>query len=203
MGYYIRVFGKKNPDIPISIIRNNLRDSDLDASITIESGSIDSWELITVADKNGNEIMQIERNSTYGASLGREELIEFEQEIENYKPFSAVNWLKHFFKTVEVIYAIQVLDFSDNSKGWEMIGQCKTLIMNITHGIIQADHEGFSNEEGYHILWQFSDNVEGDWHMAVLNPANEWVKFKMDLSNKEHRGAFMDGKIPQGINPIN
>lgn len=202
MGYYIRVFGKKDPDIPISIIHNNLKDSGLEVSITIESGSTDSWELITISDKEGNDLVQIERNTTYGDSLGRDELIEFEKEIENCMPRSAVEWLKTFFKTTEVIYALQVFDISELTKGWEIIGQIKTMIMNITQGITQADYEGFSNEEGYHILWQFSDSVEGDWYMAVLSPFGEWIKFKMDLGNKTHRAAFMDGKIPQGINPI-
>jgi len=202
MGYFIRVFGKKDPDIPISIINDNLKNSGFEVSITIDLGSNDSWEQITISDKGGSEIVQIERNTTYADSLGRNELIEFEEEIENCKPRSAVEWLKKFFKTVEVIYAFQIFDFSDYTRGWEIIGQTKNLLMNITQGIIQADYEGFSNEEGYHILWQFSDNVEGDWSMALLSPSDEWIKFKMDLGNKSHRAAFMDGKIPQGIDPI-
>lgn len=129
--------------------------------------SNESWELISVSDKEGNDIVQIERNTTYGDSLGRDELIEFDEEIENCKPESAVRWLKNFFKVVEVIYAFQVMDFSENTMGWEIIGQIKSLILNFTGGIVQSDFEGFSNEEGYHILWQFSDDVEGDWYMAV------------------------------------
>ena len=84
MGYYIRVFGKKDPDIPISIINNKIKESGLHVSINIESGTNDSWGLITISDKEGNEIVQIERNSTYGDSLGRDELLEFEEEIENF-----------------------------------------------------------------------------------------------------------------------
>src|SRR5690606_38993521 len=116
----------------------------------IESGSNDSWELITISDKGGGDILQIERNTTYGDSIGRDELIEFEKEIENCKPQSAVEWLKAFFETVEVIYALQIFDFSEHTKGWEIIGEIKSLIMNVTQGIVQADYEGFSNEEGYH-----------------------------------------------------
>jgi hypothetical protein len=200
MGYYIRVFGKKDPDIPISILHTKLKE--FQVSITIESGVNDSWELITISDKDGNEIVQIERNTIYGDSLGRDELIEFEKEIENCRPRSAVEWLMLFFKNVNVIYAFQIFDFSEHTKGWEIIGLIKNFIMNITQGITQADYEGFSNEDGYHILWQFSDNVEGDWYMAVLNPSNEWINFKMDLGNIAHRAAFMDGKIPKGITPI-
>jgi hypothetical protein len=201
MGYYIRVFGKKDPDIPVSIVYNKLKNSGFEASITVESGSHDNWQLITIS-KGTTEIVQIERNTIYSDPLGRNELAEFEEEIENCKPKSAVEWLKNFFKTVEVIYAFQIFDFSEHTQGWEVIGEVKTLIMNITQGITQADYEGFSNEDGYHILWQFSDKVEGDWHMAVLDPFSQWIKFKMDLGNKAHRTAFMNGKIPRGINPI-
>jgi hypothetical protein len=203
MGYFIRVFGKKDPDIPLSIINNKLNESGLQVSISVETGTDKSWELINISGEAGNDIVQIERNSTYGDSLGRDELIEFTEEIENCKPRTAVEWLKNFFQAVEVIYAFQVFDFSEHTKGWEVIGEIKNLLLSITKGISQADLEGFSNEEGYHILWQFSDSVEGDWHMAVLSPSNEWIKFKMDLGNKAHRATFMDGRVPKGIKPVN
>jgi hypothetical protein len=65
-------------------------------------------------------------------------------------------------------------------------------------GIVQADGEGFSNEEGFHVLWQFSDGVKGPWWMAVLRDG-EWITFQMQLGNRKHREAFLRGEIPAGV----
>ena len=58
--------------------------------------------------------------------------------------------------------------------------------------IIQADGEGFTNEEGYHIVWQFSDSVSGPWNMGVLQDG-VWRHFSMDLGDPDHRAAFLKG----------
>ena len=57
---------------------------------------------------------------------------------------------------------------------------------------------GFSNEDGYHVLWQFSDDVDGDWWMAVLQDG-AWQRFKMDLGNESQRLAFKKGEVPDGV----
>jgi hypothetical protein len=64
--------------------------------------------------------------------------------------------------------------------------------------IVQADGEGFTNEDGYHIIWDFSDQVTGPWWMAVL-VNGRWVPFKMDLANRGHREAFLAGRVPAGV----
>jgi len=64
--------------------------------------------------------------------------------------------------------------------------------------VIQADGEGFTNEDGYHILWQFSDSVSGSWWMGVLQ-GGEWKHFQMELANHQHREAFFRGEIPKGV----
>ena len=67
--------------------------------------------------------------------------------------------------------------------------------------IIQADLEGFTNEEGYHILWQFSDSVSGPWNMGVLQD-DTWYHFRMDLGDPAHRAAFLDGEMPADLSVI-
>jgi hypothetical protein len=72
----------------------------------------------------------------------------------------------------------------------------KSKIWTETQGILQADGEGSSNEDGYQILWQFRDAVSGPWYMAVLDASGKWVNFKMDLGDKGQRHEFLDGKVP-------
>jgi hypothetical protein len=63
---------------------------------------------------------------------------------------------------------------------------------------MQADGEGFTNEEGYHILWQFHDGVTGEWNMAVRNFFGQWTRFTMDLGDNLQRKEFLNGKVPKG-----
>ena len=65
-------------------------------------------------------------------------------------------------------------------------------------GIIQADNEGFSNEDGYHILWQFADDVSGNWNMAVKNFFGNWTNFTMNLGDQRQREEFWKGSVPKG-----
>jgi RNA polymerase sigma factor (sigma-70 family) len=60
--------------------------------------------------------------------------------------------------------------------------------------------QGFSNEDGYHILWQFSDSVDGEWWMGVLQDGR-WQHFQMDLGNRKQRESFFQGQIPDGTKP--
>ncbi len=66
-------------------------------------------------------------------------------------------------------------------------------------GILRADLEGFRNEEGFQITWEFVDRVKGECAMAVLDPNDHWIAFRMDLGNKQHREAFCEGRIPSGL----
>ena len=97
-----------------------------------------------------------------------------------------------------MIYAFQLLSGTDIRDGWDALHALKSYIWKQVGGILQADLEGFSNEQGQHILWQFSEKVDGEWDMAVLDRDGKWVSFTMDLGNLEHRRAFLDGKVPSG-----
>ena len=94
-----------------------------------------------------------------------------------------------------MIYSFEVLASSRNAIS--ILTSLKTVIWNVTGGILQADGERFSNENGFHILWQFDDDAEGEWHMAIRTFLGRWKNFKMDLGNPDHREAFKNGKVPK------
>jgi hypothetical protein len=130
--------------------------------------------------------------------LGSDELKEFIEGIEGCEPVSAVGWLQEFLPRVKAIYAIQILHGADHKDCWTTIHGLQGEIWNLTRGILQADGEGFGNEEGHHILWQFSNRVEGLFAMAVLGTDGNWIPFEMDLGNLEQRVDFKSGKVPRG-----
>jgi hypothetical protein len=128
--------------------------------------------------------------------LGKEELEEFREFIADCKPASAVKWLDQYFDKIKVIYAFQLLNNALEDDNYSIISIVRNTIWNKTGGILQADDEGFTNEDGYHILWQFLDNVTGDWHCAVLNETSSWERFCIDLGNIDQRHEFWAGKVP-------
>lgn len=77
-------------------------------------------------------------------------------------------WLLDYLDEVKTIYAFQHLQGSETVDGSNALHALRTALWERGDAILQADGEGFTNEEGYHIVWQFSDTVSGPWNMAVL-----------------------------------
>jgi len=203
MGYYIRVLGTADPDIHIDELIRGLANDDLTALFSInENETADNWTVINVANSDGEDLMQIERNPVVDGELSKEELEEFRELIQDFKPTSAVKWLDKYFDKVTVIYAFQLLNASMDDKMLSIVGSVKSTIWSKTGGIFQADNEGFSNEEGYHILWQFADDVTGDWNMAVIDFFGNWTNFTMDLGAQIQRQEFWEGIVPKGATKL-
>lgn len=203
MGYYIRILGKADPDIPLKELVESVKKEGLSARFSFDpTEKPDQWTVVNVADANGNDLIHIERNPVIAGELGHEELEEFREIIKDYQPDSAAAWLDNYFNEVRVIYALQLLDNAFDDVHYPIVGAIRMAIWEKTRGILQADHEGFTNEEGYHILWQFSDEVTGEWNMAVLDASGEWITFTMDLGNKHQREEFQAGKLPKTAKPI-
>ncbi|GIK11288.1 MAG: hypothetical protein BroJett001_33540 [Chloroflexota bacterium] len=203
MGYYIRVLGEKsNPISPSQIQQWLLDEGFVNIVVIAASGDDENWQQVLVKRKRGKELFTIERNIVAANSLGFEEIQEFVDEIESAKPVSAAKWLKGYLPKVKVIYAFQILFGNGKSDDWKILHTLQGKIWKTVGGILQADNEGFSNKNGYHILWQFSDHAKGMWNMAVRNIFGGWNKFQMDLGNLEHRKAFQEGKVPKRVKPV-
>lgn len=202
MGYYIRVLVTSDKLISVSHLEYTLKNKGIKANIKTIKGTNKKWIQILLTNKKGEDIATIERNIVLKNSLGKKEIDEFLKEIVKCKPKSAVKWLSQYLKTVKVIYAFQILKGAFKKNDLDVIRTIQSEFWNTLGGIFQADNEGFSNEDGYHILWQFSYNIKGSWKMAILDKSGKWLKFEMDLGNKKHRKAFFDGKIPENVNII-
>lgn len=198
MPYYIRVFGEKDGIPSLDDMNAAVAASGADAEVTLETGSPEAWEQVILRHRGGVEIAVVERNPVIGGELGREELDEFIAEVGRCKPQSAAEWLRRQLLSTTVIYAFQLLSGTDVDKGWDAVHALQSAVWNACGGVLQADGEGFSNCEGYHILWQFSDNVSGKWQMAVLDEAGKWVPFAMELGDRNQRAYFLAGKVPKG-----
>lgn len=198
MPYYIRILGSQDPDIHIDELIDALKQDGLTAKFELDpSEQAGKWTIFDIYNNEGEALAQIERSPVIAGEIGQDELNEFREIIQDYNPKSAVHWLTNYFDTVKVIYAFQMLNASFEENNFEIIGSIKSKIWDKTKGILQADNEGFSNEDGYHILWQFSDNVTGDWSCAVINSLGKWDNFIMDLGDTTQRMEFQSGIVPR------
>jgi hypothetical protein len=199
MGYYVRVLAKTAEIPTVRRLRERLRTDQLAVNLEVSEGDGDAWIQIVASHADGTEICVIERNPVVPGELGSAELDEFIEEIQGCEPVRAVEWLREYLPSVKTIYAFQILHKgADQEGGWQAIHSLQGEIWTTTKGILQADYEGFSNEEGYHILWQFSDRVNGLFNMAVRGPEGTWIPFELDLANVKQREQFKAGKLPSG-----
>jgi hypothetical protein len=197
MGYYIRVLGERPEPPRHAEIRAAAIAVEPHCEVHLEKSADDGWVQIAFRHKAGPEILILERNLVREGELGADEVTEFIEEVAHYKPESAAQWLQQYLPKTGVIYAMQLLSGTDLGNGWAVVHAVQRTLWNHAGGILQADGEGFSNIDGYHILWQFSEKAAGTWNMAVLENGT-WRAFQMDLGDKDQREAFLAGKVPLG-----
>lgn len=198
MSYYIRILSPSEHRVPFAELAAALTKTAPAATLECTSGTQGNWDELTLTHQNGTEITVVERNLVSAGSIASEELKEFIAEVADCKPKSAAAWLTDYFSKVRTIYAFQLLSGTECESGWDIVAALKNSIWQQTNGIFQADGEGFSNEDGFHILWQFSESVAGDWQMGILQNG-AWVHFQMDLANRTQRQAFSNGEVPLGV----
>ena len=120
------------------------------------------------------------------------------EDLVGCKPENAVEWLEDYLSEVKSVYAFQHLQGSETVNGGNALHAVRSALWERGEAILQADGEGFTNEAGYHIVWQFSDTITGPWNMAVLQDG-VWHQFAMDLGDPDHREAFLAGEVPEDV----
>jgi hypothetical protein len=194
MGYYMRVLTPQEPPVALAILAEAA--ARFGCRIIGDTQS-EEWGAIEVLNGSGESVCTVERFPVEKGSIGEGEIEGFQEEIADCLPKSAVEWLDAYLPGVRTVYIVQVFAKVGSGDDWAAVSEVHEAIRKATGGIFQADYEGLSNEDGDHILWQFSDRVEGDLWAAVLR-GGKWESFKMDLGNEAHRIAFKSGEVPAG-----
>src|SRR5208283_1023966 len=198
MSYYTRVLSKDEEFPPVDELAQFIRTEHPHCKLVLEEGTEDEWESLLLSSSDDVEVAVIERNPVFDGSLGQDEIAEFIEETQDCKPKSGVEWLRDFLTYVKTIYAFQHLQGSETVDGSNALHALRSKLWERGDAILQADAEGFTNEEGYHILWQFSESVSGAWNMGVLQDG-VWRHFSMDLGDPDHRAAFLKGSVPDDL----
>lgn len=198
MPYFTRVLSKSDEFPVLEDLSNLLRAEHPDARLSLEDGDEEQWESLLLSGDEGVEIAVLAREPVFDGSAGQDTIADFLEDLEVCKPASGVEWLREFLAEVKTIYSFQHLQGADSEEGSAALHGLRSALWERGESIIQADHEGFTNEEGFNIVWQFSESVSGPWNMAVLQEGS-WRNFTMDLGDPEHREAFWAGEVPSDV----
>ena len=201
MEYCTRVLTKNDEFPPFDELADLISGEHPEYRLSIEEGTEEEWETLLLASSDGVEVALIERNPVYDGSAGQDEIADFLEDTQDCKPESGVQWLAEYLAEVKTIYRFQHLQGADLVDGGNALHALRSALWERGEAIIQADGEGFTNEEGFHIVWQFSDSVSGPWDMAILQDG-AWHHFKMDLGDPDHREAFQQGEVPADVTEI-
>jgi len=201
VGYYTRVLSKHEDFPSLEDLSQFLAAEHPSSKLTIEEGDEDEWETLLLSGHGEVEIALLERNPVSEGSIGQDEVAEFIEETADCKPESGVAWLHEFLAETKTIYAFQHLVGSETEEGLAALHALRSFLWQRGDSNIQADMEGFTNEDAYHIVWQFSDTVSGAWNMAVLQD-DTWHHFQMDLGDPDQREAFFLGEVPPDASQV-
>ena len=201
MEYYTRVLSKDAEFPPFEELAQLISAEHPEFKLDIESGDEEEWETLLLAGTDGVEVALIERLPVAEGSLGEDEIADFLEDTQDCQPETGVAWLAEFLGEVRTIYAFQHLQGAETVEGGNALHALRSALWERGDAIIQADGEGFTNEEGFHIVWQFSDSVSGPWNMGVLQDGT-WHHFTMDLGDPDHRDAFLSGEVPADVSEI-
>jgi len=198
VGYYTRVLSKDEEFPPFEELALLIQAEHPEFKLTIEEGSEEEWETLLLSSTDEVEVALLERNPVTDGSTGQDEIADFIEDIQDCKPETGVEWLAEYLATVKTVYAFQHLQGADTEEGGNALHALRSALWERGSAILQADGEGFTNEDGYHIVWQFSDSVSGPWNMGVLQEG-VWHHFAMDLGDPGHRAAFLAGEVPEDM----
>lgn len=201
MAYYTRVLSKNEEFPSFDELAQFVRDQHSDYKLTVEEGSEEEWESLLLSGNDEVEVALLERCPVYDGSLGQDQIADFIEDLRDAKPESGVQWLEAYLEEVKTIYAFQHLLGAETVEGGNALHALRSMLWERGDAILQMDDEGFTNEEGYHIVWQFSDSVSGPWNMGIYKD-DLWHHFKMDLGDPEHRAAFLNGDVPDDLTAV-
>jgi len=201
VGYFTRVLSKQEEFPSLEELAQLIQAEHPDYTLAIEEGNEEEWETLLLVGNDEVEVALIERYPVTEDSLGQDEIADLMDESQDCKPESGVEWLHEYLAEVKTVYVFQPLLGAVTEGGSNAIHALRSYLWERGDAIIQADGEGFTNEEGFHIVWQFSDSVSGPWNMGVLQDGT-WHHFKMDLGDPDHRAAFLEGEVPNDITEI-
>jgi hypothetical protein len=190
MSYFVRLL---TPSIKVVPFTDLMLDVE---SVKLAAGMADSWEKIEINNPEGSPVSILERILVSPGSPAETKLAELKSLVDRSYPVSARQWIKQYLSKVKTVYSFDLLTDNISQNSWPVLGRVQNLLKDAVSGIIQADNEGFYNENGDYILWQMYEGAVGTIPAAVLNENGEWIRFTLRLKDEMAVENFKQGVVP-------
>lgn len=191
MGYNVRLLTSSTKVVPFTELMLDIE------TVKLVSGMDISWERIEIFNSEGSLISVLERNAVSPGSPAEASLTELKRSVERSYPVGAREWIIQYLTRIKTIYDFQLLTDNIKKDSWLVLGRVQNLLKDALTGIIQADNEGYYNENGDYILWQMYEGASGSVPAAILNENGEWIKFELRLNDEKAIEQFKRGIVPQ------
>ena len=187
----------------IDFVREMSTDSGDEQQAELVSGKPKDWRQIHVKYPDGSWSFDFERYTVGGSGKWAEDLDFFRGWLGVVEPAVNTQWLTQYLTRVQTVYMFRCAS-SAPAGTLDLVNE---IVDSLRHddenvgghsGLLYAEGEGWSNEGGQHLTWEFSDRATGLWWMA-LSCDEGWTVFQVELGNREHRSAFKAGKVPTGV----
>ena len=190
MSYYVRLLTPSEEIVPFDEIKKQGN------YIRLASGTDTAWEHLEIFEPEDNLIATLDRLLVSPGSPGEQVLEKLKDLIRGCYPENTREWVRNYLSRVKTIYTFQLIGDSIDKNGWPVLGRIQNLLKDILKGIIQADKEGFYNEDGDYILWQMYEGAAGTVPAATLGENGEWIPYQLRLDT-QHIGLFKQGVPPR------
>jgi hypothetical protein len=190
MGYSVRLLTPSEVQVPFSTILVQVN------SLKLVSGSEHAWDKIEISGPEGDVISLLERYTLAGGGPAEDEMNSVKEALQEGFPLNAREWVRKYLTGTRVIYAFRLQAEQITPRGWPVLGRVQNTLKDRLSGIIQADQEGFYNEEGDYILWQMYDGATGTIPAAALNEQGEWTSYQLRLNEPQAVEDFKNGVVP-------
>ena len=193
MSEFARLITKSEKEINFGNIDEVLHGTDME--LEVEKDGNGNWRKIILKRNDFNQILSV---ITKAENLEDEKKLLIDG-LKDSEPANAAEWVKEYIEEAKNIYKFEIMEGSEDQYGWYTLESVREAIWEEVEGILQNDGEGYRNEEGFFIVWQFEYEVEGPYEAAVMDKKGKWHCFEMELENEEHVLQFKNGKVPQGL----
>ena len=201
MTFFIRLFSITKKRLSREVLLGAFAGTKLSKGLSIEEESTDTHNQFLIK-KNKREIAIIVELFPKFKNADQLKLKEIIEKIKYKKPFNANKWLRKYLKKTEVIYEFLPLYELEKQEDWDIITEIYQEAWVFLRGIFQIKNEGFTNESGDIILWEFPFSAAGKRVMASRSFTGRWKTFIMDLESTAQRKKFFKGKVPKNVKII-
>ncbi|HLO03924.1 MAG TPA: hypothetical protein VK191_12520 [Symbiobacteriaceae bacterium] len=196
MSYFLRILSPSAQPISALPVIQRLKAQQLSGIGLACTGDQSAWTSLLIRHgQEGSVIAEVERLLVRPGSPGEQELSRLIRVAELAQPLSASAWLSSLLPSVQTVWGINLYAGLNEPGGWEALGAVKDAIWGAVGGIQYVTDEGFTNEEGYQVTWEFPPDATGTWWMAMMKEG-AWSRFEADRGNPLHKALFESGRIP-------